>query len=348
LSPVGLKKKSKKSRLSKKGLLLDTAVVRYLVPGLYDSRFRQVVDGYLGERPRAITFFVRMEFLRGAVVPLAKYYFVIKRFPTLQLGLDYLSQEFATGKNKLLVQTARHWLAGQQGSSKAAALRRFGSKIVGLARAFDSLPGLERDADGVNCQLGRIDVPPAPFREETLLAFCVRWDAFRKDPKCSLCDFRSRQTQTLPKRGAELCGREAQAKYNRNKQFLKQAKNLNQARATTTRKPSCWWCDILGDSIIALDAHPQRTIVSSDLSFEPLCQLLGKKHQCIPSARKILETLRNPGGQIGLKSSFCPIRVRNGTFVPVRLGSRCKIWRQHKRWRPCRSDRTVPPLSGMP
>ena len=130
-------KRGRRSRIHHhkgRSLLLDTTVVRYLV--LYDRAVRDHVESKLGTGQRAVTAFIRMEFLRGVLAALAECYFVLKQFATIETGLYYLSQEFSTGKLKLLVECSAKWMGAWRGSSKAAALRRFGNLIFDSASIF--------------------------------------------------------------------------------------------------------------------------------------------------------------------------------------------------------------------
>jgi len=279
---------TKKTKIKPARLFLDTTAIRYLT--LHDTRFRHAVEGHIEAGQREISTFVRMEFFRGVIIILIDCYFILKRFRDVETGLHYLSSEFSVAKKTLVVQTAIHWLQGYPASSKAATLRRLGNKIVDLVRCFENLD-VRMCRDYTRCELGKMRFPDGPFNEDQLMAFRERFSRTRKKPNCNLCVFREKHCRSLARQGIDLCGEKTIKRYKDNKQFTNQAERLAEAEATRADEPSCWWCERLGDSIIALNAHRNHTIVSSDRSFGPLCELLQKGHKRLPSVRKLYKSL---------------------------------------------------------
>lgn len=66
-----------------------------------------------------------------------------------------------------------------------------------------------------------------------------------------------------------------------------QSEQAEEAAKATLRVPSCRWCERLGDTIIALQTNRGVTIVTSDRTFVPLDELLGRTVLLLPSLAEL-------------------------------------------------------------
>jgi hypothetical protein len=63
---------------------------------------------------------------------------------------------------------------------------------------------------------------------------------------------------------------------------------MDQAVRSKLTDPSCWHCDRLGDTIIALSAPANSTILTGDKqSFPALAKILSKPIELIPSLQEL-------------------------------------------------------------
>jgi hypothetical protein len=77
--------------------------------------------------------------------------------------------------------------------------------------------------------------------------------------------------------------------------YVSQAKMMDKAVRSRKTTPSCWYCDRLGDTIIALSAPRGLTILTGDgQSFPALASILGKPLILIPSL-SVLRANRDQG-----------------------------------------------------
>lgn len=182
------------------------------------------------------------------------------------------------------MMSVSNWLVDQEDhEAKEKSLRRLGDEIVRLVYAFDELLN-RRSRDPLKCELGRVDFPRVPFDEEMLLRFYERFESIQQSvPPCQLCDFKERQRRSLIRQGIDLYGPAQRSAFRANKGYVTQAERLEQAAESTETAPKCRWCERLGDSVIALHAHPKAALVTADRSFVALGQILNREVRQLPS-----------------------------------------------------------------
>lgn len=262
---------------------LDTSALRYLC--IYGDQVRLYVEGQLAGGSTELSQFVMMEYYRGVIIHLIDIYFVIKNAPTPQSAFDYLSNEFKVGKLRLIVQGALSFLCGFEGSnSKAATLARLGNYIFELGQK----PSHPECRNRIGCTLGSLAFPSGVFREDAMLVFREKFNSILKSPACGQCGFRNEQTRRLTRTGVDLYSVPQRTKFSTYSGYVKQAVSLEKSTTTKRKSPSCWWCEKLGDSIIAIECHRRSVLVTSDRSFEPLCTILGKSILLLPSPKAML------------------------------------------------------------
>jgi hypothetical protein len=182
--------------------------------------------------------------------------------------------------------TIAEWIASEEGSlNEAITLRRLGREIVRIVRQFDRW--FPNQHDPLSCELGSLSFSRQTFNEEMLRDFKKNFDRiFHGTPKCGLCQFRARQIRGLKAKGIDLYSEEQRRKYRRHR-YIRQAKHIEKAVATTEKQPSCRWCEKLGDTIIALHSPQDAVLVTGDMVFVPLTFLLGKEIRLIPSLAQL-------------------------------------------------------------
>jgi hypothetical protein len=98
--------------------------------------------------------------------------------------------------------------------------------------------------------------------------------------------------------GADLYGESQQQKYAPYKGYQTQAKYLQMADATKKTRPTCWYCERLGDSVIALSVPPEHILLTGDLqSFPAFAEVLGFHVQSVGSEVALREEERARVGQ---------------------------------------------------
>jgi hypothetical protein len=263
----------------------DTTVVYYKLHG--HSLQKQAVKDAVGQGTLAVSNFVRGEYIRGYVTGLIELYFAVKAEQSVQDGIHVFNGEMGTRhprKVQNALQTAANWIGGLQDSQDVKkTLRRLGEHVRGTLAWFDmTFP--RRARDPLECEIGVMAFPSETYEEKHLLDFYEEYEAIRKAPNCNQCDFRRDEKARLNAAGIDLYSTDQQRTYAGHRGYLKQAAVVDQAVRSRKTTPSCWYCDRLGDTIIALCAPEGLSIVTGDgQSFPALAGVLGKPLVLIPS-----------------------------------------------------------------
>jgi len=173
-------------------------------------------------------------------------------------------------------------------------LRRLGDLVLRMIRDFDEAYPRPPD-DPLGCVLGRLDIPRQGYDDDLLLDFYQRFTAVQEGvPNCRLCDFRKSQRQCLRRREIDLTSPEVRSRLASNPGFVRQSEQAEEAANTKVRAPSCGWCERLGDTIIALQVERGVTVVTADLTFIPLGELLGRTVVLLPSLAEAKRRQKDP------------------------------------------------------
>ncbi|MFV1966328.1 MAG: hypothetical protein ACC628_12965 [Pirellulaceae bacterium] len=275
-----------KTKKRKRRILLETSGVIYRLHG--ESRMQAAVEHATSDGRVEVSNFIRMEYLRGVIVNLIDFYFLIKESDSVDDALFEWSQKFQVRAIKIVMMSARHWLVDQEDcQSREKSLRRLGDGIVRLVYEFDELLN-SRMRDHLRCELGRVFFRHQPFSEDMLLDFSERFQRIHKGtPNCNLCGFKDHQLRKLTRRGIDLHSPAQREANKKNKGFVKQAERLEQATGSGDVNPKCSWCKRLGDSIIALHTPDNAVLVTADCSFEALGTILGREVRLLPSLAQL-------------------------------------------------------------
>lgn len=241
----------------------------------------------MGKGTLAVSNFVRGEYIRGYVIGLMELYFVIKEEQSVENGIHLFNGEMGTRHPRKVAnafQSATSWLGSLEDAKDVEkTLRRLGEHIRATLILFD-MTFIRRARDPLNCAIGVLSFPSVTYQENHLLDFYEEYQRIRDDPDCDQCEFRRKQQAKLSEAGIDLYSQIQQQKYEHCKGYVQQTNWIEKAVRSPKSKPTCWYCDRLGDTIIALSPPDGLTIVSGDSqSFPPLADILGKPLALIPS-----------------------------------------------------------------
>jgi hypothetical protein len=265
---------------------IDTTVVYYRLHS--HSLLREAVRQAVGDRTMKLSVFVRGEYIRGYVIGLIELYFAIKAEASVEDGIQLFNAEMGKSRNLRKVANAFlatcGWLCGfEDWRDVPKALRRLGEFIRNTLSSFDAT-FFTRIYDPLECEIGVLSFPRETYRENHLLDFYNEYERIRDHPNCNQCRFREEQVRELKAAGIDLFSDQQRQQHKESTGYVGQAGYAAMAVKSTRKGPSCWYCDRLSDTIIALSAPPDTTILTGDRgSFPVLASLLKKPLRLIPS-----------------------------------------------------------------
>jgi hypothetical protein len=213
-------------------------------------------------------------------------------------GITLFNGEMANRPRKLAnaLHSTVHWLCGHDDSEDVErTLRRLGEYIRRLLFNLDEeFP--TRSLDPLRCEVGILAFPRVTYDTDHIYDFYEEYESVRDAPTCRQCEFRDRQRARLDAKGVDLHSEQQRSRYSRYRGYLKQAEWLDKALKTGLKEPSCWYCDRLGDTIIALSAPDGTTILTGDWkSFPALADILEKPIDLIPPVEELRRKPPNEG-----------------------------------------------------
>lgn len=275
-------------------IFLETSGVIYHRHG--HTLMQAAVQQAIGNGRLEVSIFIRMEYLRGVVLNLIEFYFLIKESDSVSDAIiDWSQKVMQERKLKIVLMTVSGWLVEQEDSrSKDKSMRRLGDLIVRLVYDFDDIfRGLAKDR--LQCRLGRVRFPRRAFGEDMLLRFYERFKAIQgSTPDCGLCKFKTTQQTALTRRGIDLHSTVQRHKYAKNTGYIQQAERVEEAMDTQETLPKCRWCERLGDTIIILQAPVKAILVTADRAFEAFGEILNREIRRLPSLAQLKQQLQGP------------------------------------------------------
>lgn len=268
------------------GYLADTTIVYYR---LHNSAVFAKVKEAIGTGLITITNFVRGEYIRGYVIALTEMYATIKEENHVWNGIMLFLAEEKLHPRKLFnaVSSFQAWILGHEDYEDVKkTLRRLGDHIRNLVFEFDDI-FVTRMKDSLACDFGVLDFRKRAYSEDEILDFYQDYRQALERPSCRQCEFRAEKQSELNAEGIELIGAESQAQFSgsQHEGFVSQVKYLQKAVKSKLPSASCWYCQRLGDSIIALAAPHDKAILTSDAkSFVALAAVLRKPLKLVPVA----------------------------------------------------------------
>jgi hypothetical protein len=276
---------TKKNKRQK--VFLETSGVIY--DQLGHSLQKQAVRDAVADGKVHVSNFIRMEYLRGVVLNLIDFYFLLKDSESVPDALiDWAQLVHQERKLKIVLMFLPSWIQGQESwQNKDTSLRRLGDLIIRMVYEFDETY-TRRVKDRLRCQLGRVRFGYRSFREDILLRFYERFTAIQKSiPSCKLCEFKATQQNSLEHKKIDLFSPAQRQKFKTNAGYVKQAERLEEVASLTETAPKCRWCERLGDSIIVLHLPVKFLLITADKSFEAFGQVLNQEVKRLPSLAEL-------------------------------------------------------------
>ncbi len=139
---------------------------------------QSAVAKVIGNDRVEVSRFVRMEYLRGFILNLIEFYFLIEASDSVSDAIiDWTQKVHQERKLKVVLLTISGWLVGHEDwQAKDKSLRRLGDEIVRLVYAFDDTYRTA-SKDPLKCQLGRVFFPKRTFDSDMLLDFYEQGDS---------------------------------------------------------------------------------------------------------------------------------------------------------------------------
>ena len=188
------------------------------------------------------------------------------------------------------------WLRGQEESAAVEVTFHGLANTSGVVLIRFDLFFPKRCRDYLDCEIGILSFRQETFEQGHILDFAEEFAKVVKGPTCSQCDFRTTQTQEVATTGIDLYSPAQQSAYAQHRGYVSQARYMDQAVRSRKKQPTCWYCDRLGDTIIALSAPDDAIILTGDKqSFPALAAILKKPLVLVPSLKELRE--RRPPGR---------------------------------------------------
>ncbi len=283
--------RTKNHRMSKakpKVFFADTTVAYYLLHA--HSLLKQAVQDAVKDGVLSTTNFVRGEYLRGYVVGLIDLYSAIDLEDSVRDGIHVFVDDMGHHPRRVgnALRAATDWLVIQEGSSDVQiTLRRLGEYIRSCLILFDHF-FRQRHRDPLNCDYGLLSFREETFNKDHLYDFYAEVEKITEGPACSQCDFRQSQLNRLQNGGIDLYSPAQRNTYKDHPGYVQQAVMADKAARSEKKRPSCWYCERMGDTIIALSAPEDSTILTGDAgSFVALGAILNVQVVVIPSLREL-------------------------------------------------------------
>jgi hypothetical protein len=269
-------------------LFADTTVVYYRLFG--PPRQQAYVRQLTQEQDLGLTLFVKGEFIRGYLEGLLALYFTIKEENSVRGGMQLFAADEGLRPRRLAnaFTSTADWLNQHgEGDNVPLALNRL-CHYIALCLTWFDLDFPTRVGDPLRCEIGLLGFPNEVPTENDLLDLAQRLHAIRDSAGCDQCRFRESQSVRLAESGIDLDSPEQLERYQAHEGYASQARMVGRARRTSRTTPSCWYCDRLGDTIIALSCPPGATILTGDRqAFPALGAILGIPVQLVPSEQQL-------------------------------------------------------------
>ena len=264
----------------------DTTILYFKLHG--HSLHQQAVRQFAATGRLVLSNFVRGEYIRGYVVGLIELFFAIKEEASVRDGFAVFDADMGNRPRKLAKahRSTVDWLCGHEDWEDVdKTLRRLGELIRSLLfNLDDEFP--TRSRDPLACELGTLAFPRSTYDDNHVYNFYDQFEAILDEPTCRQCEFRNEQHEELSSKRLDLHSAQQRREYSEYKGYVKQAEWIEKALRTRLNRPSCWYCERLADTIIALSAPKEMQILTGDgESFPALGKILGKFVKVIPSVK---------------------------------------------------------------
>lgn len=274
----------------------DTTIVYYRLHS--HALVVQAIRDAVGARSTVLSNFVRGEYVRGYIYGMILLYSAIKAEESVQDGIRHFLAESMNRHRRVqnALESTATWMIGHENSGDVdITLDRLGDTIRNcLVRLDEEFP--KRQRDPLKCEHGVLNFPPRALREDDIIDLYQQIEAIKDNPGCSQCTFKEAQIAELTSAGTDLYSESQQTKYAACAGYVKQTKHIATAVRSNLPGPSCRYCELLGDTIIALQAPRSQTILTGDKqSFPALAEILDKPLKIVPSYKELRKGQESEG-----------------------------------------------------
>lgn len=272
----------------KDAVFCDTSIIFYKLHS--HPLIRAEVLRLQGDKGLLLSNFARGEYVKGYIFGLLVLYTTIRTENHVEQGMQIFRAEHGHQSRRIAdaFEATAIFLMGHDNSGDVdATLERLGEMVRNcLFRLDEEFP--RRQLDETACDFGVLNFPQATFSEDHILDLYQQIQNAREEPTCSQCDFRDKYVAQHEETGVDLYSEAQQEKYSDFKAYVAQAKKMDQAVRSELDGPSCWYCDALGDTILALQCPANAYIFTGDRSSYPaLADILKKETLDVPSLVKL-------------------------------------------------------------
>lgn len=260
-----------------KKFYLETSVIRSRLIG--HPCISKPLTEKLNNKVKITSKFVKMEFERSLICDLIEFYFVLSRSKKISYAIKFWTEDIRARKLKNInYSIADIFIGGVADEDIDLGLLKLRNQIKNLSICFDSL--IDRyEKDNAKCHLGNLQLDFAAHRtiEDTERALARLLDHYRKNfvKKCNIVSLLVESKDLIDK---------IIAYGSKKENFKKQQKQLDNI-LKKERKLSCFTCNVIGDSIVALECPDYAILLTLDTVFGDLCKVLGLQYEIISSVR---------------------------------------------------------------
>ncbi len=267
---------------------LDSSVVRPFLSG--SKAYKQYFKKYFSNERLYISNFVHMEIVRGFVLPLLNFYFILDlpNIKTIGDALHIESHSFRTRELKSILQLMaiileKHLYDFDDPKDKRKALRSIARIIkcyvIKLKRNFKNIGD-----QGSRCRRAEIMFSKQVESDKELFKdFLNRFlNLSECENSCKIKSFLCEKHKIEVEKYIEHASSIQSPSIPQNRGFVRISKTLDEI-LKKTKKTSCKTCEAVGDAVIAIEVPPNMTLEYTDYSFDHLCELIEKPHNRHPS-----------------------------------------------------------------
>jgi hypothetical protein len=256
-------------------VFLETSVIRKLEVG--HTKVQCLIEEERRGKESISSYFVFMEYKRGLIFNLIKFYFRLKEENTVEDAMNWWLETYKIRELKDVTPAIFHIVKGSSSElDKISAITRLKAYILTCFYGFRR--HIDRFSDNLTrCHIGKkVNLPINRMPEDE--DFIELGELLEKDHshKCKIKNFLRQKTGMIEKL--------VKAKNPKDCVF-KQIEHLE--RQQKEQSASCKFCERTGDSIIALECSNKVKLFTFDEAFVTLCGILGIELKLFQSTRKI-------------------------------------------------------------
>jgi len=271
---------------------LDTSVLRPILVGT--DAYKKYFQTQLGKERKYVSKYVLMEFKRSYIIKILNFYFVLDmpNINTIGDAMTFWSNKFKISELKAIIQfisqiITSYELINDNPKDKQMALIEIGRYVkrleMKLRRSFLDIGKNEAHCHRALIQFTKNDYLTGMFRD-FLLEFN---DVQTCRSKCIIDKFFLIKYKNATEKFIADADKLENPNSAENKGFKNIADSLK--KASKDKVFSCKMCEIIGDSVIALESPKYMRLEHTDHSFDHLCDAINQHHFKHPSETAIVK-----------------------------------------------------------